>query len=176
MGRRFRVGCGSFSWGGGEGEEDSPGQGLQSTFRRRRAGSNGPMFIVYYIFTQWNFRCCMLQPSRVVPPILDALGSARALFRLRQTGDQVRIEDGEGAVILVPPRTPRRSGYVVYADAVYVVICYMSITCICLLYVVICYMSVICYISVICLVLGTSSGSIGSVWIYRRAIFGKQNW
>ena len=41
----------------------------------------------------------------------------------------------------------------------------MSITCICLLYVVICYMSVICYISVICLVLGTSSGSIGSVWI-----------
>ena len=118
----------------------------------------------------------MLQPSRVVPPILDALGSARALFRLRQTGDQGRIEDGEGAVILVPPRTPRRSGYVVYADAVYVVICYMSITCICLLYVVICYMSVICYISVICLVLGTSSGSIGSVWIYRRAIFGKQNW
>ena len=49
--------------------------------------------------------------------------------------------------------------------AVYVVICYMSITCICLLYVVICYMSVICYISVICLVLVTSSGSIGSVWI-----------
>ena len=98
---------------------------LQSCFRRRRAGLNGPMFIVYYIFTQWNFRCCMLQPSRVVPPILDALGSARALFRLRQPVDLGRIEDGEGSVILVPPRTPRRSGYVVYADAVYVVICYM---------------------------------------------------
>ena len=176
MGRRFRVGCGSFflgGWGRGRGLARAI---LQSRVRRRRAGSNGPMFIVYYIFTQWNFRCCMLQPSRVVPPILDALGSARALFRLRQPVDLGRIEDGEGAVILVPPRTPRRSGYVVYADAVYVVICYMSITCICLLYVVICYMSVICYISVICLVLGTSSGSIGSVWIYRRAIFGKQNW
>jgi hypothetical protein len=55
-----------------------------------------------------------------------------------------------------PPRTPRSSGYVVYAHAVYVVICYMSITCICLLYVVICYMSVIGYMSVICLLLGTS--------------------
>ena len=163
-----------FLGGVGKGKRTRQGNTAESCSQETR-GFKRP-HVVYYIFTQWNFRCCMLQPSRVVPPILDALGCARALFRLRQTGDQGRIEDGEGAVILVPPRTPRRSGYVVYADAVYVVICYMSITCICLLYVVICYMSVICYISVICLVLGTSSGSIGSVWIYRRAIFGKQNW
>jgi hypothetical protein len=58
---------------------------------------------------------------------------------------------------LVPTRTSRSSGYDVYAHVVYVVICYMSITCICLLYVVICYMSVIYYLSVICPVLGTSS-------------------
>ena len=51
----------------------------------------------------------------------------------------------EGLLVLVPPRTPRSSGYDVYARAVYVVICYMSITCICLLYVVTCYMSVIGY-------------------------------
>ncbi len=56
----------------------------------------------------------------------------------------------EGLCLLVPPRTPRSSGYDVYAHAVYVVICYMSITCICLLYVVICYMS----FSVICLLYG----------------------
>jgi hypothetical protein len=62
----------------------------------------------------------------------------------------------EGLLLLVPPRTPRSSGYDVYAHVVYVVICYMSITCICLLYVVICYMSVIGYMSVICLVLGPS--------------------
>jgi len=63
----------------------------------------------------------------------------------------------EGLVLLVPPRTPRSSGYDVYTHAVYVVICYyMSITCICLLYVVICYMSVICYVSVMCLVLAPS--------------------
>ena len=96
------------------------------------------------------------QSRKGVPRSSDALGRRVRCFRLRQPVDLGRIEDGEGAVILVPPRTPRRSGYVVYADAVYVVICYMSISCICLLYVVICYMSVICYISVICLVLGPS--------------------
>jgi hypothetical protein len=57
----------------------------------------------------------------------------------------------EGMLFLVPPWTPRSSGYDVHAHTVYVVICYMSITCICLLYVVICYMSVIGYMSVICL-------------------------
>jgi hypothetical protein len=62
----------------------------------------------------------------------------------------------EGLLLLVPPRIPQSSGYDVYAHVVYVVICYMSITCICLLYVVICYMSVIGYMSVICLVLGPS--------------------
>ena len=62
----------------------------------------------------------------------------------------------KGLLLLVPPWTIRSSGYDVYAYAVYAVICYMSITCICLLYVVICYTSVICYISVICLVLGPS--------------------
>jgi hypothetical protein len=62
----------------------------------------------------------------------------------------------EGLWLLVPPRTPRSSGYYVYAHVVCVVICYMSITCICLLYVVICYMSVIGYMSIICLVLGPS--------------------
>ncbi len=53
----------------------------------------------------------------------------------------------EGLLVLVPPRTPRNSGYDVYTHVFYVVICYLSITCICLIY-------VICYMSVICLVLG----------------------
>ena len=86
---------------------------------------------------------------------LDALGSARALFRLRQPVDLVYSSIYvKGLLLLVPP--PRSGGYDVYIHAVYVVICYMSITCICLLYVVICYMSVICYVSVMCLVLAPS--------------------
>ncbi len=51
-------------------------------------------------------------------------------------------------------------GMIFYAHEVYVVICYMSI---------ICYMPVMSSSE-------PSSGSSGSVWIYRRAIFGKQNW
>ena len=91
--------------------------------------------------------------------ILVALGQARALFGLRQPVDRARTEDSEGPAAPRSPRTPRSGGYDVYAHAVYVVMCYMSITCICLLYVVICYMSVIClvlgpscymYMSVIC--------------------------
>jgi hypothetical protein len=64
------------------------------------------------------------------------------------------IRTVKGQLHLVPSRTPRSSGYDVYAHVVYVVICNMSVICICLLYVVICYMSFICYMSVICLVLG----------------------
>ena len=154
----------------------APGHDCRGVFADD-ASSKQPCYICYILYiTQWKFRCCMLQPSRKVPSILEPWTAHVRCSSFDNPSTRTRIEDGEGAVILVPPRTPRRSGYVVYAHAVYVVICYMSITCICLLYVVICYMSVIRYISVICLVLGTSSGSIGSVWIYRRAIFGKQNW
>jgi hypothetical protein len=86
---------------------------------------------------------------------LDVLDNARVMFRLRQPVDLVYTSIYvKGLLLLVPP--PRSGGYDVYIHAVYVVICYVSITCICLLYVVICYMSVICYVSIMCLVLGTS--------------------
>jgi hypothetical protein len=67
---------------------------------------------------------------------------SRHLFRIRQHVDLVHtFKTMEGLLFLVPPRTPRSSGYDVYAHVVYVVICYMS---------------VIGYMSVICLVLGSS--------------------
>ncbi len=53
--------------------------------------------------------------------------------RLRQSVDLVHASKTvKGLLLLVPPRTPRSSGYDVYAHVVYVVICYMSLTCICL--------------------------------------------
>ncbi len=65
------------------------------------------------------------------------------MFGFRQPVDLVHtLKTVKGLLFLVPPQTPRRSGYDVYVHAVYVVICYMS--------------TVICYISVICLVLGSS--------------------
>ena len=49
MGRRFRVGCGSFSWGGGEGEEDSPGQYCRVVFAGDARVQTAPclLFIIY---------------------------------------------------------------------------------------------------------------------------------
>jgi len=112
-----------------------------------------PFFILY--IEQRRFHCCMLQDIAKSALDLDALGSARALFRLRQPVDLVYASIYvKGLLLLVPP--PRSGGYDVYIHAVYVVICYMSITCICLLYVVICYMFVKCYVSVMCLVLAVS--------------------
>ena len=76
--------------------------------------------------------------------------SDRCVVQVSTVDDLVHaFKTMEGLLFLVPSRT-------VYSHVVYVVICYMSITCICLLYVVICYMSVICYVSVMCLVLAPS--------------------
>jgi hypothetical protein len=63
---------------------------------------------------------------------LDALGSARALFRLRQPVDIVYASIYvKGLLLLVPP--PRRG--CICICLLYVVISYMSLKCICLLYV-----------------------------------------
>ncbi len=99
--------------------------------------------------------CLQVIAKGVLDPRLP--WAERALLGLRQPCDLVHtLKTVEGLILLVPPPTPRSSGYDVYAHAVYVVICCISITCICLLYVVICYLSVVCYMSVICLVLGPS--------------------
>ena len=156
MGRRFGWVVGFFSWGGGGGEEELQGTAAEAFSQTTRV-PNGPVICaIYYILRSGGFAVPCFRPSRKVASLLVALGQARALFGLRQPVDRARTEDSEGPAAPRSPRTPRSGGYDVYAHAVYVVVCYMSITCICLLYVVICYMSVICYISVICLVLGPS--------------------
>ena len=88
-------------------------------------------------------------------------GGPRSSFALGRhvccsTSTARRPSPRKGLLLLVPPLTPRSSGYDFYTHAVYVVMCYMSITCTCLLYVVIYYMSVKCYVSVMCLVLADS--------------------
>jgi hypothetical protein len=99
--------------------------------------------------------CLQVITKGVLDPRLS--WAERVLLGLRQPADLVHtLKTVKGLLLLVPPRTPRSSGYDIFAHVVYVVICYMSITCICLLYVVICYMSVICYTSVVFLVLGPS--------------------
>jgi hypothetical protein len=69
-------------------------------------------------------------------------------FRPRQNVDLYHaLKTAKGLFPLVPPRTPRSSGYDVYADAVYVVICYMSVICICCHMLYVGYMLYVCYMS-----------------------------
>ena len=151
------MGCGFFSWGGGGGEEELQDTTAE-TFSQTTRVPNIPLCLcLYYILRSGSFAAAMRKAIANGGPDPRCPGQTRALFGLRQPADLVHaLKTVKGLLLLVPQRTPRSSGYDVYAHAVYVVICYMSITCICLLYVVICYMSVICYISVVCLVLEPS--------------------
>ncbi len=81
-----------------------------------------------------------------------------------------RIEDSEGSDA---PRSV--TDYTEQWGWCFIHIRSMLLHVICLLYVICLFYVVIWYMSVICLVLGPSSGSSGSVRIYRRVIFGKQN-
>jgi hypothetical protein len=100
MGRRFWVGCGFFSWGGGGGEEDSPGQVLQSHFHRRRAGSNRPIFyVIHGILSSGGFTAACVRPSRTDPD--PRCPGQHALFKLGQLDDTLpHTEDSEGNAAL----------------------------------------------------------------------------
>ena len=57
------------------------------------------------------------------PPVRDALGSTRALFKLRQPVDLFHtLKTVKGLLYLVPSRTPRSSGYGVLCTCA---LCYM---------------------------------------------------
>ncbi len=153
-----------FSGGGGGGEQELQGTTAEAFSQTTRVPNSPFMFILY--IAQWKFRCSMRKDiaNGGLDPWLPWADTCAV--RLRQPVDLVHaLKTVKGLLLLVPPRTPRSSGYDFYTDAVYVVICYMSriciclclvlavsCICICLLYVVICYMSLICYMSVICLV------------------------
>jgi len=115
------------------------------------------VYVIYYMLVSGSFGATCLQviAKGVLDPRLP--WSDTFAVRLRQPVDLVHaLKTVKGLLLLVPPRTPRSSGYDFYTHAVYVVMSYMSIICTCLLYVVIYYMSVKCYVSVMCLVLAAS--------------------
>ena len=138
-----------FFLGGAGGKRTSKAHNAE-TFSQDDASSKQPcVYVIYYMLSSGGFAAACLRSSRRGSSILDCPGQTRALLRLQQPVDLVHVlKTVKGLLLLVPPRTPRSSGYDVYAHAVYVAICYMSLTCICLLYVVICYMSVICLLYV----------------------------
>jgi hypothetical protein len=105
---------------------------------------------------------CLQDITKGVSSILGRPGQTRAMFQASTTRRPVHtLTTVEGLLLLVPPRTPRSSGYDFLCT--YGLCCYMSYVD---------YMLDGCYMSSS----EPSSGSSGSVWIYRRAIFGKKNW
>ena len=115
-----------------------PGRVLLRSFRRT-AGSKQPCVCLYYMLSSGGFAATCLQAiAKGVSSILGRPGQTRAMFQASTTRRPVHtLTTVEGLLLLVPPRTPRSSGYDVYTHTVYVVICYMSI---------ICYMPVICLV------------------------------
>jgi hypothetical protein len=137
-----------FLGGEGEGKRNSRTR-LPRRFRRTTRVPNSPDYVIQYMLSSGGFASACLQV--IVKGVLDALFSARVLFNLRQPVDLFHtLKTVKGLLHLVPPRTPRSSGYGDYAHSVYVT-CYF------------CYM----------FSLGSSSGSSDSVRMYRRVIFGK---
>jgi hypothetical protein len=163
MRRRFRVGCGCFFLGGRGRGRGVPGRVLLRSFRRT-AGSEQPLFcVIYYMLSSGGFAAACLQAIvKGVSSILGRPGQTRAMFQASTTRRPVHtLDDSGGAAAPRSTRTPRSSGY--------------DFLCTCGLC---CYMLYVYYMLYACYMSSSepSSGSSGSVWIYRRAIFGKQNW
>ena len=146
-----------FLGGRGRGRGSAGASAAESFSQDDTRFQTAPFFMLYIIYCAVEVSLLHASGHREKCPRPRCPGQRTCAVQASTARRQVHASKTvKGLLLLVPPRTPRSSGYDVYAHAVYVVICYMSITCICLLYVVICYMSVICYISVICLVLGPS--------------------
>jgi hypothetical protein len=87
-----------------------------------------PHFVIYYMLSIGGFSAVCLQVivKGVLDPRLPWVGTCAV--QSRQPVDLVQtLKTVKGLLLLVPSRTPRNSGYDVYAHVVYVVICYMSI-------------------------------------------------
>ena len=120
-------------FGGGRGRgRGTPGHDCQGVFAGRREFQTALCYILY--ISQWGCRCrtCLQAIAKaVLDPRLPWADTCAV--RLRQPVDLVHaLKTVKGLLLLVPPRTPRNSGYDFYTHALYVVMCYMSITCLCL--------------------------------------------
>ena len=161
------MGCGFFSWGGGGGEEELQVTTAE-TFSQTTRVPNSPLCLcLYYILRSGSFAAAMRKAIANGDPDPRYPGQTRALFGLRQPVDLVHtLKTVKGLLLLVPPRTPRSSGYDVYAHAVYVVICHISVICLvlgpsCYMYmsVICCYMLYVCDMLYVCFMSSTRGGS-----------------
>ncbi len=111
-GEAFWVGCGCFFLGGRGRGRGTPGHVLPRRFRRTTRVPNSPVYVIYYMLSSGGFAAACLQA--IAKGVLDPRcpGQTRALFKLRQPVDLFHaLKTVKGLLHLVPPRTPRSSGY-----------------------------------------------------------------
>ena len=117
-----------FSGRGGGGKRDSRARAVE-TFSQDDASSKQPwVYVIYYMLSSGGFAAACLQA--ITKGVLDPRvpWADTVAVRLRQSVDLVHaLKTVKVLLLLGPSRTPRSSGYDVYAHAVYVVICYMSV-------------------------------------------------
>jgi hypothetical protein len=149
-----------FLGGTGEGKRSSRVRVVEKFSQDERA-PNSPVCVLYYMLSSGGFVAACL------------LVIVKGGFSWTTWADVCNVsgfdnpstcshsDDSGGAAAFVPTRTPRSSGY--------------DFLCTCDLC---CYMSYVYYMLYVCYMSSSdpSSGSSGSTWIYRRSIFGKQNW
>jgi hypothetical protein len=111
-GETFLGGLLIFFLGGGGRGRGTPGSVQLRRFRRTTRVPNSPVYVIYYILHSGGFAAACARQSRTVTPILDTLDRQVHCFRTRQPVDQVHaLKTVKGLLLLVPSRTPRRSGY-----------------------------------------------------------------
>ncbi len=119
-----------FFWSGRGGEEKAPGHVQQGRFSLDDVRFEQPHFfyVIYYISSSGGVAVIMTPATADGAPDPRCPGQTRVLFKFRQpeylfhalkTGG-LRLLVREGAVAPRSPRTPRSSGYDVYAHVVYV--------------------------------------------------------
>jgi hypothetical protein len=114
-----------FLGGAGEGKRSSRAR-FAERFSQNGGLQTAPILcFIYYMLSSGGFDAACLQViTKGVSSILGRPGQTCAMFQASTTRRPVHtLTTVEGLPILVPPRTPRSSGYDVYAHAVYVVIC-----------------------------------------------------
>jgi hypothetical protein len=151
-----------FLGGAGEGKKSSRVR-VDEKFSQDERAPNSPVCVIYYMLSSGGFAAACLQAiAKGGFSILGRPGQTRAMFSVfDKPSTCLHSDDTGGDAVFVPPRTPRSSGY--------------DFLCTCGLC---CYMLYVYYMLYACYMSSSepSSGSSGSVWIYRRSIFGKQKW
>ena len=76
-----------FSWGGEGGEEELQGTTVEAFSQDDTSSQQSCFYVIYYMLSSGGFAAHAFRPSRRVSSILETLGIARALFKLRQPVD-----------------------------------------------------------------------------------------